>query len=162
MAPHPAAPAQDMRHSFSPQRLFSVNNPPSALHTVGEPYPTSNVASSTPSIFLADSILLMLLLTRCWLGAYISLGPVGWLWHSSIASPNSPEEWGTNWCAGAGEVLSAWNAAVCKGVGICGNVSGNNRGVGENDKKVVGGERPGVPDFVMDYGELSPPALEKL
>lgn len=142
-----------MRHSFSPQEPVQLvlpgNNSP---HTAGELYPTSNVTSFTPSILFADSVLLMWLLTRRWLGAYISLGSVGWLWHRNIASIHSPDAWSVKEYAGAEEALSGWNSAVCKGVGICGNVFGKHRGAGE---KVQIDERPRVPDFVMNYGGLS-------
>lgn len=64
-----------------------------------------------------------------------------------MASLDSPDEY-------AG-VLSAWNAAMCKGVGICGGVSGNNFWTEEKDKKVVvQDERPTVPNFVIDHGRL--------
>lgn len=150
MAPHPAIPAQGVRDSLPPQQLFLGNN---ALHTVGEPYSTSGVASST---LFVDSVLLMLLLARRWLGAYISLESVGCLWHRSVASLNYLEECSANERAGAGEALSGWNAAVCKGIFIYDNVFGGKRVAEEKDKRVLEGERSNVPDFVIDYGELFP------
>lgn len=90
----------------------------------------------------------MLFFTRRWLGAYISFGSVGWLWHSSLYSP---DEWGEH--AAVNKALSEWNAAVCKGVGICGNAFGDNLRLGEKDK-IVEDERPRVPDFVIDHGRL--------
>lgn len=147
MAPHPAIPAQGV------QQLFSSNDLPPALYTVGEPYSTSSVTSST---LFVDSVLLMLLLARRWLGAYISFGSVGWLWHRSVASLNYLEECSTNERAGAGETLNGWNAAVCKGIFIYDNVFGDKRGAGEEDKGVLEGKRPKVPNFVIDYGESFP------
>lgn len=96
----------------------------------------------------------MLLFARRWLGAYISLGSVGWLWHRSVASLNYLEACSANEYAGVGEALIGWNAAVCKGIVIYDSVFGDSRGAGEKDKRVVGGERPKVPNFVIDYGEF--------
>lgn len=73
---------------------------------------------------------------------------MGWLWHSSLYSS---DEWSTREQAAVDKALSEWNAAVCKGVGICGNVFGDNLRPGEKDK-IVEDERPRVPDFVIDHG----------
>lgn len=96
----------------------------------------------------------MLLLTRRWIGAYFSLGSVGWLWHSNIASRGAPDTWSTGEYAGAEKVLSGWNAAVCKGVGICGNAFGSDRESEGEDGLDMKHERPRVPDFIIDYGGL--------
>lgn len=144
MAPHPAIPTRGMRHDFSPQEPIQLLKSP---YTVGGQHPTSNAISCTLSTFFANSVLLMLLFTRRWLGPYLSLGSVGWLWHRNMASLDSPDEYTG--------MLSAWNAAMCKGIGICGGVSGNNLGAGEKDKMVVQDERPTVPNFVIDHGRLS-------
>lgn len=155
MAPHPATPTPGLRHSLSQKPIQSplnINSPSTPLQIVTSINSTSNV-TFTPLLFLADSVFLMLLLTRRWLGAYFSLGSVGWLWHSNIASRGAPDNWSSGEYENAEKALSGWNAAVCKGVGICGNAFGSSREAEEKKVKVKE-ERPSVPEYVIDYGGL--------
>lgn len=127
--------------------------PPVPSYTHGGSHNVTSATAATYFPAAVDLVLLMLLLTRRWLGAYFSLGSVGWLWHTSIAGRESPDAWSAGEYEGADKALSGWDAVICKGIGLCRNKFGSAEALdnGEVKERECVGR---VPDFIMNYGGL--------
>lgn len=68
----------------------------------------SNFDTPAPETFnTLDSLLLMFLLTWRWLGAYLSLGSVGWPRHCNVAERGCPGTWREDVHGGAGDIGGA-------------------------------------------------------
>ncbi|KAH0613572.1 uncharacterized protein H6S33_005458 [Morchella sextelata] len=146
--PYQAPPAAAPSPYYAPSVPSAGEFTPSSSSNVTTTLPPSSLPSP-PAHPVESVVLLMLLLTRRWFGAYFSLGSVGWLWHQNIVNRESPDSWSAGEYAGADKALNGWDAAICKGVGLCRNKFGSNLHVEKEEMRK--GEMESTPDFVLDY-----------